>query len=196
MRPKRQFDVACWAIARRAARAAYTVAKALSPQQLKKAVSEPDDLGILLAVIRDEAVLRSLMRKPDDPLFAARVRGVERQKSIITEAGGMLSISEAAKLLGVTRQAVDKRIRSHGLLAVNIGSQLAIPVFQINHGAVLCGLGKVLRALKVNDPWTRINFFLMKHPALTNRSPLDVLRRGDVQLVVRVAAGFGNQGSA
>ena len=108
----------------------------------------------------------------------------------------MLSISEAAKLLGVTRQAVDKRIRSHGLLAVNIGSQLAIPVFQINHGAVLCGLGKVLRALKVNDPWTRINFFLMKHPALTNRSPLDVLRRGDVQLVVRVAAGFGNQGSA
>jgi len=194
--PTGRCNIEAWAIARRAARAAFTVANALSPLQLKKMLSEPHDLDILLAVIRDEAVLQSLKRQQDDPLTAPRARGVERRKAMILESGGVLSIPEAAMLLGITRQAVDKRVRSRGLLAIIIGRQAAIPAFQISQGAVLRGLSKVLRALQVDDPWTRLNFFLMRHPALANQRPADVLGQGHIEPVVQVAAGFGSQGSA
>ena len=98
-------------------------------------------------------------------------------------------------LLGITRQAMEKKIRSREFLVVTIGGQAAIPAFQISQGDVLRGLGKVLRALKVDGSWTRINFFLMKHPALANQRPVDVLERGDIEPVIQVAAGFGGQGS-
>lgn len=111
------------------------------------------------------------------------------------EAGGVLSTTDAGLLLGVTRQAVEKRVRTGTLLALTVGSQAAIPAFQIRDGAILPGLNKVLAALRVESPWTRLNFFLMKHAELGNMRPMDLLIAGKADDVVTIAAGFGDHGA-
>jgi hypothetical protein len=47
----------------------------------------------------------------EDPLAAARLRGVERQQALLMKSGGVLRGKEPAALLGLSRQALDKRRR-------------------------------------------------------------------------------------
>jgi biotin operon repressor len=150
------------------------------------------------------AALRTIMerlleRMPSakDPLAKARLRGVFAQRELLDAEGGTLSAAEIAKALGVTRQAIDKRRKAGQLLALEVGKRgYLYPAWQLAEPGLLPGLAQVLSSLPADSPWATARFFLSGNDRLRGRRPLDVLRKGDVDVVVRAAAAFGEQGAA
>ena len=98
---------------------------------------------------------------------------------------------------GVSKQAVHDRVRRHRLLALRTGSgRLVYPAAQFDQHGVVPGLGRVLDVLVPDDveAWMVASWLTTRDPALDARTPLDVLRRGDVDEVVaaarQIAAGL------
>lgn len=130
----------------------------------------------------------------DDPLAAARARGVLAEKRLLESEGGVLSADEVAAALRITRQAVDKRRRLGRLLAVPRGAnRWAYPAWQLAKGHTLPGLEDVLHALRHHDPLSQLTFFLAPDDVLGDRTPLAALRQGDVKAVLHATEGYGEQ---
>jgi hypothetical protein len=160
-------------------------------EDLASAVAAPSDWEVLFRV------LYASTREPqvDDPLAAARLRGLERRQSILQAEGGLLSSQEVADRLGLSRQAVDNRRKGGRLVALETGRRgLGYPAWQFNERGVLDGLEECLSLLASKDPWARAWFFLSPDPRLDGRRPLDALRAGELDRVRRAAEGYGRQG--
>ncbi|MBI3971349.1 MAG: hypothetical protein HY332_08665 [Chloroflexi bacterium] len=148
---------------------------------LVSALQSPDALVALLA---------------DDPLAAARLRGLQARERLLQTEGGTLTAGQVAKLLGVTQQAVDKRRRAGRLLALNLGRRgSAYPAWQFGPDGVLDGFEAVLAALAVS-PWTQASWFLSGDVRLGGETPLAALRRGNVDAVQRAARASGEHSAA
>jgi hypothetical protein len=91
---------------------------------------------------------------------------------------------------GVTKQAVNDRVRRHRLLALRTGSgRLVYPAFQFDGPRVVTGLGAVLDTLVPDDTeaWLVASWLSTDDPALRDRAPIRALHDGDVDLVVDAA---------
>jgi len=129
-----------------------------------------------------------------DPFYAARVRGVIARQELLSMEGGMYRGEELARELGLSRQAVDNRRRTGKLLALTRGRRgFVYPAWQVREGRVLEGFDLVLAALSDHDPWSQLSFMLTPNTWLQDESPLDVLRRGEVEPVLEAASVFGEQ---
>lgn len=182
------------AFATRALRAVANLIADLEQSALRSAVSAPSDLGALLQAIGSEGALDRMRQA--DPLAAARLRGVQARLRLLEMEGGALGATAVAELLGISRQAVDKRRRSGHLLAIDRPRHgYAYPAWQFTEGGVLAGLGACLDALRDHDAWMQLSFFLTPADALGDEAPLAVLRRGDVEGVRRAAALYGEHGA-
>jgi len=97
----------------------------------------------------------------------------------LAAAGGALSSTEAARQLGISRQAVEKRRRANALLAVRLGGDWRYPRCQFDEarGEVVAGLPKLLGAYARAGPWVALDFLLASDEALGGETPLQVLRR-------------------
>src|SRR5690606_6718235 len=113
-------------------------------------------------------------------------------------AGGLLSATEAGALLAISRQAVDKRRRAGGLLAVREGSDWRYPVCQFDRqaGAVVPGIAEVVAGLEGQGPWATLDFLLAGDDALGGRAPLEALRAGDRAAVLRLVRAEAGDGFA
>ena len=160
-----------------------------------EALSESSDSLALLKLLEQPRILEELHKS--DPLARARLRGVPARKQLVELAGGVLSSDEVAELLGLTRQAVDKRRRAGRLLALAFGKRgHRYPAFQFVEGRLLPGLEQVLAALKAHDPWTQLSFFVNRSSDLNDESPVTVLRKGNLEAVLRAAHAVGEHGAA
>jgi hypothetical protein len=103
-----------------------------------------------------------------------------------------------AKLLGISRQAVDKRRRAGKLIGVSLGKRgYAYPIWQFGGGhGTLHGLEDVLEAMSEFGPWTQYAFMIGGNYRLNGETPLACLRRGEVEPVVRAASAYGEHGAA
>jgi hypothetical protein len=126
----------------------------------------------------------------------ALLRGMKIAEADLKEAGGAFRAEEAQRLLnGISRQALEKRVRDGGLLAVpGPGNRRRYPTIQFTQDGVVPGLKKVREALPTRNPWAILNFLVRSDERLGGRKPIDVLRDGDVDLVVSAARGLGAQG--
>ena len=132
-----------------------------------------------------------------DDLSEARLRGLRERDLLLGAEGGTVPVAEAAKLLRVTRQAVDKRRKAGRLLGLPVGRRgYAYPAWQFSREGVLPGLEEALQALKGHDPWMKAVFLLNRNTRLGGDSPLHALRKGRVEKVCRAARTFGEHGSA
>ena len=68
---------------------------------------------------------------------------------------------------------------------------LVFPAWQFVDGGVLEGFKGVLAALEHLNPWTQLDFFLGEDDALDGERPLDALRRGELDGVLRAARLLG-----
>jgi hypothetical protein len=144
-----------------------------------------------------------LVRQIDeDPVRRARVkeerRALDAVLSLLEAEGDSVWSAEAEELLDVDRQGLDERRARGEILALPVGfGDHAFPLWQFDDevpARLLPGLDRVLGAFSVDSPLTRAEFFLAPNAGLGGRRPLDVLRAGEVEAVVRAAVSYRNEG--
>jgi hypothetical protein len=164
-------------------------------QSLTAAAGAASDFEVLLQVLERPDVLAVL---DEEPLTAARLRGLRYRETLLNAEGGTVSSSEAGEILGISRQAVDKRRRAGQLLGLSLGRRgYAYPVWQFDPKAgTLAGLEDVLAALEGFDSWMQAAFMLNPNTRLDGEAPLEALHRGEVERVKRAARVYGEQGAS
>jgi predicted transcriptional regulator len=125
----------------------------------------------------------------------SEVRFAEMARLLLQRAGGGLSLTEAAKLLGTSRQALHKRVKTGSALGLMDGAELVIPKFQFveddDHTLILEGLAKIIKLFDASKAgrWSALQFLLEQDPNL-GVAPIQTLRTGEVQQVVDAAAAY------
>jgi hypothetical protein len=179
----------------RALNALVDVALGTDADVMGDAAGASSGYAVLTRALAAPGALAALL--PNDPLAAARLRGLAMRQEILQRDGGVFSAEQVASVLGLTRQAVDKRRRAGKLIGLNTGRRgYAYPTWQFDQGGVLRGLEEVVASLNVHDPWMQAAFFLSGDPRLEGARPLDELRKGNVAAVMRAASGYGEHGAA
>ncbi len=179
----------------RALQALARLATTLDERELGDAAGAPSDYAVLLRVLEHPEAQALLAA--DDALAPARLRGLRLRQEWLRAEGGTLSAQEVADVLGISRQAVDKRRRAGTLLAVDTGRHgYSYPAWQLTDSGTLPGLEQVLAVLHDFDPWMQVAFFLTPHTRLTGITPLQALRAGQVDAVVKAAEMYGEHGAA
>lgn len=145
-------------------------------------------LQTLLHFLEQPEVLAELTAQ--DPLAQARIGGLRAKQQLLTAEGGTCTAEQLAQLLGISRQAVDKRRRKGTLIGVSLGRRgYAYPVWQVD----LDGLDAVLQAMHDFGPWMQLGFMLSHNAVLEDETPLAVLRRGEVERVLEAVDMIGEQ---
>ena len=152
------------------------------------------DYAALLRALEEPSVLHAL--RAEDSLAPARLRGLCFRERLLQAEGGTLSAPEVAALLGISRQAVDKRRRAGRLIGLRLGRHgYAYPAWQFETQGTLRGLERVLDELRDHDAWMQVAFMVNANSRLDGESPLAVLRKGNLEPVIQAARSYGTQGA-
>lgn len=179
----------------RAFNALSSITNELSSQSVEELTASPTDFELLVNALSAASIAAE--SSDGDPLIRAKLRGIEHRKRILEKLGGTLSAEQVSELIGISRQAVDRRRSQNQLIGLTQGKRgYAYPAFQFEDGKTLDGLKKVLDALSGHDPWMQSIFFANGNDRLNGRTPLDALRQGKTEGVVRAAEAYGEQGAA
>jgi len=179
---------------RRAARAIDDLVAILDGAALDEAASAPTDVEVLLSALQQPTVLDSVLTR--DPLAEAKLLGQVRRKELLEAEGGVLGPEEVGNLLGIQRQSVDKRRKAGTLLALGVGNRFVYPAWQVESNNVLPHLEEMLMALKSHDEWRKLSFFVNGNVRLNGKSPLNALRAGEYEEVLKAAKTLGEHGAA
>lgn len=107
-----------------------------------------------------------------------------------------MTSEQVAKVLNLSRLAVDKRRASNQLLALTQGKRgYSYPRFQFHEGKTLDGFEYVLKSLNSFDSWMQLNFFTSPDERLEGKSPIEALQQGKINEVARIASTYGEQGA-
>jgi hypothetical protein len=182
------------AVTARALNAVADVVTALSGSTLTQVASAPSNYDLLV-----EALRAAVSAGPDENqleedrlLQEARLRGAGSRKRILETEGGVLSVRQVADHLNLSRQAVDERRKKGKLIGLRTGGRsYAYPAWQLSQQGVLPGLERTLGALRGWDPWTQAAFMLNPNARLWGNAPLQELRAGNVDEVLRAAQAYG-----
>jgi hypothetical protein len=165
--------------------------------QLSEIVSAPSDPAVLVKLLFARELVAHLATSKE--LTAeeadgwAKIQGLQAKEEILKAAGGTLTVSEVAELLGLTRQAVDKRRRNQSLLALAAGRRgFVYPRCQFTREGVLPGLPGYLQSIEASD-WQKLIFLLEPNSQLSNMTPLEALRKSQIEKVKEAASRYGNQ---
>jgi hypothetical protein len=129
-----------------------------------------------------------------DPLMAARKRGEIAKRRILAAEGGALRRSDFANLVYLNPNTIDHLRRSNRIFWLKPFGKYLYPMFQVSEHLFLPGITETLASFDVCDPWMRVNFMLTGDARLEGARPIDRLRNGDVEDVLRAARGFGKHG--
>lgn len=168
-----------------------------SAETLTAALAAPSDVGGVAMLLSDLASL-DVELDTVDPLAEALARGAAVKQELLAGAGGAWSAGRVARMLGISRQAIDKRRQRRAILAVPSGAgDYLYPAGQFTPHGVLTGLDEFLRAFPDADenPWTQLSVLLAPADSLGGRSALDALRAGNVAGAADVARTFGEHGA-
>lgn len=160
---------------------------------LGEAVAAPSNVAVLYRMLAAPEAIDIL--RPDDPLIDAKLRGIAARDDILQAEGGAVDVEAAARILGISRQAVDRRRRRHTLLGLPVGRRgYRYPLWQFTPSGVIPGLDAVLRYFVEDGPWFSAGWLLVTNSRLGAR-PLDVLKNGDVDAVMQAALAYGEEGA-
>ncbi|MGO7897421.1 DNA-binding protein [Rhizobium leguminosarum bv. viciae] len=173
------------AFLRRATSALERISANVPAKDLADALSAPTDAGSLAQLLSRSDMVGAAINDLD-PLVPALARNVEHRQNLVERAGGTVSAEDAGRMLGISRQAVDKRRRAGTLLAVREGSDWRYPLCQFDQGEVIAGISDVVRGFAAAGPWIALDFLLAADTALGGRTALQALRDGDREAVRRL----------
>lgn len=166
-------------------------AAAMTPfETLVKALQAPSAAAALLEPRVREDDSEALLRK-------ALLRGLLDRQAILRAEGGTVPTEEAARILGISPQAVTKRRKAGKLIGLTLGRRgYVYPLWQFDRGGTIAGLQQVLAQLHEHDPWMQAIFMLNHDLYLDGARPLDELRHGNLDAVLRAARAYGEHGAA
>jgi len=175
-------------------RAVKSLEDDLTNTVIDEATAAPTDHLVMLEAVSSAPWVSELAS--EDPLVAAKLRGLHLRQQMLKTAGGALTSEKVAEVLNISRQAVDKRRASNQLLALTQGRRgYSYPGFQFDEGKTLKGMEHVLGKLDALDPWMQLNFFTQGNERLGGSTPIEALRAGKIDDVVVAASGYGEQGA-
>jgi hypothetical protein len=170
------------------------VAKCMQPSELRDAASRSTNLDALVSGLLKPGSIGLL--RAIDPLVPAKLRGLRARDELLGAEGGTLGVAEVAALLGITRQAVNKRREARKLIGVEMGRRgFRYPAWQFASGTTLTGLEDVLATLGDVPALSTIRFFLSGSHRLGGKRPLDLLRKKNIATVLVAAKAFGEHGA-
>jgi hypothetical protein len=159
----------------------------LTDAVIDEATSAPTDPLVMLEAVSSAPWVSELAS--EDPLVAAKLRGLNLRPQMLRTAGGALTSEKVAEVLNISRQAVEKRRVSNQLLALTQGRRgYSYPGFQFEEGKTLKSLENVLHKLKALDPWMQLDFFTRPNERLGGNTPIETLQAGRVDEVASVAS--------
>jgi hypothetical protein len=173
------------AFLRRATSALERISANVPAKDLADALSAPTDAGSLAQLLSRSDMVGAAINDLD-PLVPALARNVEHRQNLVERAGGTVSAEDAGRMLGISRQAVDKRRRAGTLLAVREGSDWRYPLCQFDQGEVIGGISDVVRGFAAAGPWIALDFLLAADTVLGGRTALQALSDGDREAVRRL----------
>jgi biotin operon repressor len=165
------------------------LATAMDERQLGSAAGAGSDYETLLRAMESPQALVAL----DSSLTsrAARLRGLHQRQELLSRCDGVLSAEQVAHLLGISRQAVNKRRQAAHLIGISLGRRgYVYPALQFGSEGVLPGLQQVLEDLEPHDAWMKLAFMLNGNTRLGGQSPLEALRQGKLAEVRRAARAY------
>jgi hypothetical protein len=181
-------------VLKRLAPAVLRLVDVSSEHQLLAALSTNTGIDTLIHLVSAEAAATEAASNVQDPLRAAKARAAKKITELLADEGGPIGVEDVAKLLRITRAAVDKRRKSGTLIGIEDGGRAILyPRWQFTETGLLPGLDDALRVMIVKEPWMRMQFFLSHDSDLGTR-PLNVLRDGRVDDVILAAKRFGRFG--
>lgn len=179
-----------------------TVKAILKGERLESLVNPRGQQGEVIpfseAMGNDKLVVNHAAAYEPDARARAILRGKDMAKADLEAAGGTYRVEEVRKLLNsISRQAVHKKVQEGHLLTVpGPGDDLRYPTAQfMGDGTVVPGLKAVQEALPTKNRWAILNYFVQPDSLLNGRKPLDLLKEGQVDLVVESARRYGEMGS-
>ena len=139
---------------------------------------------------------REAIPEADNRLAKARARGITARRKLMEADGGSLSAEGAAGELGISQAAILKLYHRGQMIAWNDGRPNAarFSVWQFKDRELLDGLEEALKILSAGcrlGDFGRILFFLSNQGFLAGKRPLDCLRAGEANKVLRAAGGYG-----
>ncbi len=162
------------------------------------AVERLDDPARQLTVIfgRERGVAVRETNTPQAALEQAFERADQRKAAILRDPA-MLTGEAAAERLGVSRETINRRAQQGRLLALEFAKRgKRYPAWQFEESVAGRPLESVLAALGSLGDWERYRFFTQRQPGLGGRTPVEALRRGEVDAVKSAAGAWaaGEQG--
>jgi hypothetical protein len=150
-----------------------------------------------------EAVLLSLkegLAKNDDPpppehdglLERLEAEGLESRRKLVLERE-LLDSTEFASKLGMSRQAVNKAARANRLFALEVGPKLYYPAFLTRPGVDRRTFEKIIHLLGHLSGWSKWQFFTQPKGSLGAITPIEALKRGQVEQVELAALAFAER---
>jgi len=118
------------------------------------------------------------------------------QEALLDKAGARLTLTEASERLGISRQALYKKIKTGAALGLMIGDTFVVPEAQLVAGkdgsSVVAHLRDVLSLFTEAGAggWSALEYLIEPDPALGGDVPLDRLKAGDAKLVVAAARAY------
>jgi len=126
-------------------------------------------------------------------------RFADISEALLDRAGGGISLTEGAKLLGVSRQALHKRVKSGSALGMMRDNELTLPKFQFvteqGDARIVDGLSKIVALFDKSGAgrWSALQFLLDRDPNLAD-TPGRVLAEGRIDEVAASARAYLDAG--
>ena len=139
------------------------------------------------------------MEAVDAAFERVRLRSLGAGDELRNAEGGGLSDAEFAARLGLRSRETIRQYREKGRIFgwLKDSRSHRYPAWQIFHKELLPGLSRVLDVLKEKEmrPLAIVSYFLTPSHAMSELSPLDMLRKGNVAEVVSDAERYGDIGA-
>ncbi len=119
------------------------------------------------------------------------MRTEDIKADLLRRADGILSASEAARMLGTDVLTLQELAAESAVLALPLPSGTAYPACQFEIGGMITGLSEALRSMPILSPWMRLEWLVSPDPALGDASPIEALRRGNLTEVIALAGSHG-----
>lgn len=160
-------------------------------ESIANALERPEDPSPSgIAAVFAESVSRAQQVEEEVELL---MRSFERRRELLASS---LTAPQVARLLNTTRQTPHDRVRAGTLVAAMDRGIWRFPTWQFDPDGpdgVIPGLPDVIRALDV-PPLAKISWLTRPNQAFDGRSPLALLKSGQVDRVVKQARGVGVAG--